>query len=631
MQSYNTGRTEKDVRTGEILPQWMVKDRMAQPLSVSNVTTMLQIHGTQEQMTLPVLTSTTVYEVKKMIAVRLGVEPSDMEFVIKQGCFYRTQTDTEEVRRKVVIRGIKSFTRVRMAWNEPLTIIGAGHLGLRLLMHFLKHEEQNVVLYETKGDVGGTSWIEQANKTSKLQTELGTYHLQFDEDYTVPTNMSTWPNRDELLQHFRQVSRDYGLYPYIRLNTTVKSMIVDKGPRTGSPNLADQTYKLELESGVPSEVEKKLEEVSAAGIFLFPGNLSVPRRETYTGEDLFGGSIHYAMHDNVDYTTCEGQEVAIVGHGAFAVENIRTCCEYSCKKIWLICRRKNLSCPRVTSWFINQAHSAISGRLMMESMQPMYDLIGFDPWTYYAVIANEKRTTVTISQKARFGIGDVYFLAIAMGVCEVVVDQIKRLSRHTVHLEGGTKLGCTVMLKLLGFTGQWDNDRLMGVKELTGFWVNEDCRRALFAEPISVSASNFGGTSFSPGARAWIEYFSYFIWFPKDFASVVPLLPRHKADPQTDRPAYVIDARHGASTGITLDAAVLALQESGAKRGLLKRNKQLECHPPRIFLEECAAEWEEYGRKLERQGAPRSAPLYPYTHEMVDAFLQEELKEIAAK
>jgi len=257
--------------------------------------------------------------------------------------------------------------------------------------------------------------------------------------------------------------------------------------------------------------------------------------------------------------------------------------------------------------------------------------IGFDPWTYYAVIANEKRTTVTISQKARFGIGDVYFLAIAMGVCEVVVDQIKRLSRHTVHLEGGTKLGCTVMLKLLGFTGQWDNDRLMGVKELTGFWVNEDCRRALFAEPISVSASNFGGTSFSPGARAWIEYFSYFIWFPKDFASVVLLLPRHKADPQTDRPAYVIDARHGASTGITLDAAVLALQESGAKRGLLKRNKQLECHPPRIFLEECAAEWEEYGRKLERQGAPRSAPLYPYTHEMVDAFLQEELKEIAAK
>ena len=66
----------------------------------------------------------------------------------------------------------------------------------------------------------------QANKTSKLQTELGTYHLQYDfqnpapwlqsnsGDFEitialkpqcvakVPTDMATWPSRDELLDHF---------------------------------------------------------------------------------------------------------------------------------------------------------------------------------------------------------------------------------------------------------------------------------------------------------------------------------------------------------------------------------------------------------------------------------------------
>ena len=108
----------------------------------------------------------------------------------------------------------------------------------------------------------------------------------------------------------------------------------------------------------------KQQDVQASAVFCFPGNLSVSRRETYSGEDLFEGPIHYAMCDNVDYSICEGQEVAVIGHGAFAVENVRTCCEFAAKKVWLICRRKNLSCPRISSWFINQSHSFISGLLM---------------------------------------------------------------------------------------------------------------------------------------------------------------------------------------------------------------------------------------------------------------------------
>lgn len=43
-------------------------------------------------------------------------------------------------------------------------------------------EEFNFVVYDRKAKVGGTSWWDQANTTSKLQTELGTYHLQYDEE-----------------------------------------------------------------------------------------------------------------------------------------------------------------------------------------------------------------------------------------------------------------------------------------------------------------------------------------------------------------------------------------------------------------------------------------------------------------
>ena len=36
----------------------------------------------------------------------------------------------------------------------------------------------NFIVFDRKDRVGGTSWIDQANTTSRLQTEVGVYHLQ---------------------------------------------------------------------------------------------------------------------------------------------------------------------------------------------------------------------------------------------------------------------------------------------------------------------------------------------------------------------------------------------------------------------------------------------------------------------
>lgn len=626
---------EVDVFTGEKLPTWLQEDNRKQPRSTSHSQCTLRIAGSDEEWVLPTYTSTKVCEIKRLIGAKLGREPGTIMLVTKQGCSWINQKDTDEVARRVTVRGITSFKREKVKWPYPMAIIGAGHLGLRQAMWFLKHQETNFVVYDRHSTVGGMAWHDQANKTSKLQTELGTYHLQFDEDNPVPKNMSTWPSRDELLKHFQEVSDEYGITPYIKFQTDVKLVNVDKGDKRGGsmvkipggaqPNFPDQTYRFILND---LQKPKNETEVIHSNMCMFPGNLTVPRREDYKGEEDFNGPIIYAIQDGFDYTNVTGRNVVIVGHGAFAVENIRTCAEYDVGKIYLVCRRRNLACPRVASWMVNQSYFALPGKMYMDVTAPMYDLIGVDPWSYHSVFGNEKRTTCTITQKARFGIGDVYFLTIAMGVCEIVDDKVKRLTQHCCHLESGNSLDCRVILKLLGFVGHWDNDKIVGLKEMKGYWVNGDFRRFLIAEPIGVNASNFGGTSFSPGARSWVEMHAHFCWYPMDFQMVLEsnMLQSHPPEPENDRPGYVIDSRYATTCGMTVSGLVSGLQESSAKNPFLKREKQLACHPTEKYLEECSTEWDAYAQRFKANGAPKPPPPYPYTLSIVNAFLNEEKK-----
>eukprot|EP00442_Polarella_glacialis_P046168 CAMPEP_0115120874 /NCGR_PEP_ID=MMETSP0227-20121206/45935_1 /TAXON_ID=89957 /ORGANISM="Polarella glacialis, Strain CCMP 1383" /LENGTH=637 /DNA_ID=CAMNT_0002522595 /DNA_START=92 /DNA_END=2005 /DNA_ORIENTATION=- len=623
----------------EHTPKWFLDDLKKQPKSQTSTVTELKVFAGDETMSVPVVHSTTVLEMKHFLASKLGRDPASMSIVMKKGCSWRIQADCEEIARKVVVKGIKSFKREKMQWPKPIAIIGTGHAGLRQAMWFLKCKEYNFVVYDRKGQVGGTSWIDQANETSKLQTEMGTY--LYDEDNPVPKNMSTWPSTAELLRHFQDVAEEYGILPYTKMCTNIKELVILSGTKqeqqaemaAKQQGWATQTYKLTLEptdgngDGRGDNIGATgdpLYEVEHSAVIMYPGNLTIPKKVTLKGEETFGGPLSYAIMNDFNYKEATGKQIAILGHGAFAVENLRSCLEHSCAKAYMICRRKNISCPRVVSWFINQSMGPISGPLYMKSNLPAYDLIGFDPWAYYAVHTNEKRSTVTLNQKSRFGIGDVYFLAIAMGMCEVVEGDIKRLSERAVHMVSGQKIEADVYY---GFNGNFDVDRLMNIKSMFGWWPDEDFRRFVIAEPIGVNATQFGGTSFSPGIRAWVEQSAHFLWYPSDWQIIINcgLMPKHPADPENDRPAYVVDARHGTSCTIAVSTVIQALATSVP--GDLKRRKQLECHPMQRFLDECRGEWEDYGRKWKALGAPRDCPPYPYTYANVQVLLDENDRE----
>lgn len=593
--------------------------------SKTTVETELRIANTEEVVILPVQISTTVWDVKETLADKLGIDPVQLTFVTKQGVYWREQNDCEEIARKVLIRGIRSFTRARKEYPHPIVIIGTGHLGLRQAMIFHKYQQHNFVIFDKKPRVGGQSWWDQANTTSKLQTELGVYHLDWDENIPIPVQRGDypWPARNDLLKHFEEMAEQYGIMPHCRMSTCVKEMVVNgKGE--------DSTFELTLKR--TDEKKSEEQQFMASAIMMYPGNLSLPRREEYVGEDEFleaGGKIAYGMFDEFDYKECTGKTACIIGHGAFAVENIRTCLEYNAKKLYLVCRRKNLSCPRFTSWMCNQSGQPVPASLFLNMSKPMYDLVGFEPWEYHSVQSNTARTTCQIIQKARFGIGDVYFMAISWGKLEVIEDPIgvKRLGPLSLHNGNGRVIDVDVILKLLGFVGNPENDRLLRIKEMVGFWVNDDPKRYLVAEPISVMATNFGGTSFSPGAIAWANQGMWFIHHPKDFYNkILPtgFMPRHKADGD-DRPAYVVDARHGTQTMIFVSAVIPFLAERGAIEGPLKIHRMWTLHPIDRFIQLCKEDWNYYTARFETEGL--SGPEYPYTPEVAHHWLDQYKQE----
>eukprot|EP00931_Biecheleriopsis_adriatica_P028193 TRINITY_DN16851_c0_g1_i1.p1 TRINITY_DN16851_c0_g1~~TRINITY_DN16851_c0_g1_i1.p1 ORF type:complete len:628 (-),score=131.60 TRINITY_DN16851_c0_g1_i1:36-1919(-) len=607
-----------------VMSAWQPKGVGNDPPSTTLAETRIQIYGSQDTLVLPLFTNTKVVEVKTLLEERLGVDKGNLKFVHKQGSSYRQNHDWEECARKVVVHGIDSFKRSSHHYKHPHVIIGAGHIGLKFAMTWLMDGYTNFMVIDRRDRVGGTSWIDQANTTSRLQTEVGVYHLEYHEKNGWPASGTSnpWPSRDQLLDHFQEVSERFGILPYCRMNTDVSSLAVQ------GKDYWQQSYSLTVKTKGSEE-----EVIEAASVSFFPGNLTRPKRVTYPGEDNFAGDIVYGISSCYDYSKCRGTNVMIVGSGAFAVENVRTCVEYAAKKVYMVCRRKTISMPRIVSWLINQSKDYISAVLTLEASQKMYDLLGVSVWDYYAVIANESRTNVTIKQKARFGIGDVYFLATACGMCEHIVDDTKRVTASTVHLQSGRRLeDISAILKLLGFNGEFDNDRLMKLTELYGFWCNKDYRRYIVAEPIFVDANNFSSTSFSPGAISWSEQQAHLLKFPRDWQPVMDssAMPVHKADPENDRPAYVVEARHGALTAITLGAMVRGIGERGAVTGPLKRQRQLDIHPLRLFLECAKKEWDEWRRMLEQNGYVKT-PEYPYSLQDVEGYLRKEEEDYAKK
>jgi len=598
--------------------------------SMSPRTVELKILGGEEVIQLPCVICTKVREVKEMLAERVMVNVDNVEFYYKAGGYMTKQNDLHEIAPKTLVKGIRSFSPQAHVWPNPIGIIGTGYHGLKTAITYLKDGNSNIVCFDRNDKVGGYCWITGANKTSKLQTEFGSFHVWWGPDMIQSGKVhfpdcnnewSIWPGKLEIQKHFHYAAEMFGMLPHVKFQCNVSKMVI-----AGGKEDENRSYVLTADSLSGGAAE----EVRVSVIYNYPGSLTTNRIIDYPGEDLFDGEIRYGMNDDTPYEKLANTNCAILGNGAFAVENARTCMECGANKIYLVTRRKNLASPRVPCWFVHQGPLPTPGGFVLKMFEPAYEKCGMgDPWKYWSVHANSDRTNVNIIQNSRFGIGDVTFLMVAWGRLEYIEALLKRCSKHTLHLSTGRKLtGVTVILKALGLLGDPAVDRLHQMKEMVGPFCGGDWRRLIMIDATGMNAANFTTFSTGIGTTDFVTTYKFLHDYPKEMyklqgMGLMQALPRHKEEPKLEKPAYVTDVKFAMSGGIILES--MCPKISALKTGFAEYKYQMyHCsHGTDRLLEVCIREWDKYQRDWKEQGFDHEYVPYPYTREMIEGYFQE--------
>jgi len=217
-----------------------------------------------------------------------------------------------------------------------------------------------------------------------------------------------------------------------------------------------------------------------------------------------------------------------------------------------------------------------------------------------------------------FGVTDVYFLACYYGKCEVIIDEIKRLSYQTAHLKKGKSVQCEVILKVVGIQADFKTDKVLGIKTFHGYCVNDDVLRPCCCNGIGVAAQNFGTFSVGPAIASNTCTLHWFLDFPEDYEKIRANLPVRKAD---DRPAYVPEGSHWMQTSFAISNGVPSIGLRNGHFNFMKQAKQHGVHPLKKYLTECENEWNMYIEMIGRDDIP--PPAYPYTEDFISMMMEE--------
>ena len=179
-----------------------------------------------------------------------------------------------------------------------ILVIGAGFSGLGTAIRLKQAGHEDFLVLERGDDVGGTwHWNTYPGCGCDVPSHLYSYSFAPNPEWT-----RTYTRQPEIRAYLRRCADDFGVRPYVRTQTTVKSAVWD-------------------EDAARWDVETTRGPVRARVLIAAMGPLNHPKTPDVPGLDSFEGhTMHSARWDH-DYDL-RGKRVASIGTGASAIQYV---------------------------------------------------------------------------------------------------------------------------------------------------------------------------------------------------------------------------------------------------------------------------------------------------------------------
>ncbi|MDT5270441.1 MAG: hypothetical protein QOH49_2627 [Acidobacteriota bacterium] len=180
--------------------------------------------------------------------------------------------------------------------HTRVAIIGSGFAGLGMGIRLRQRGEQDFLIFERAGDVGGT-WRDNSYPGCACDVQSHLYSFSFAPNPDWTRSYSAQP---EIWDYLRRCARDFGVLPHVRFNHEVRDARWDERAQLWRVETSQGTYTANI-------------------LVMASGALSEPRVPDLPGfENFKGTSFHSARWDHTYDLT--GKRVAVIGTGASAIQ-----------------------------------------------------------------------------------------------------------------------------------------------------------------------------------------------------------------------------------------------------------------------------------------------------------------------
>jgi cation diffusion facilitator CzcD-associated flavoprotein CzcO len=148
----------------------------------------------------------------------------------------------------------------------------------------------------------------------------------------------------EIIDDVRLIIQQYQLAPRIQLGWTVNGVCFQKPNERWCANCSQ-------DPDIHSSTSVGTMNVTAGQLLLcINRRLGAPRCVEYEGEGDFEGLVMRGLSGDNEGTPWSGKRLVVLGHGPYAIEQVRTALEHEAAHAMLLVRRHGLVCPQIVDY-----------------------------------------------------------------------------------------------------------------------------------------------------------------------------------------------------------------------------------------------------------------------------------------